>query len=124
MVLDSPFHGEFSSADASSPATEPDARIALYNRDKAAITLASTDIVVITDITIVTESALRVDVFDGANTTIANGERIAAAQFGANGGQSSGLTTPHFCKAGTYPKVKTSGAGQVDVILHGHILSA
>ena len=123
LVLDNPFHGEFNSADASTPADEPAARFSLFNRDKTAITLAAGDRVVITDIVIVVGSAITVYVFDGANTTVAAGERISVGSFPANGGVKDGATTPHYCAAGTYPKLKTSGAGQVDAIIRGHIVS-
>ena len=119
--MGNPFHGEFSSTDASAPGTEPDARVTLYDMLKAAITITATQTVVITDITIVAGSAMTVTIFDGANTTVEAGERIAKGNFAANGGQSSKLATPHFCKVGTYPKVLTSVAGQVDVILHGYV---
>lgn len=113
-----PFHGEFTSADASA-LNEENSRITLYDVGKNTITLGANEFVVITHITILAGAALTVQIYDGADTTIGNGERVAQGNYAANGGESTNMV--HYCKQGTYPKVKTSGAGQVDVIIHGVI---
>lgn len=115
------FHGEFTSADASA-LSEANSRITLYDVTKTAITLAAGAYCVITDVTIVCGAALTTTVYDGGNNTVAAGERIAQGNYAANGGESKSFLAPHYCAVGTYPKVKTSGAGQVDVIIHGFIV--
>lgn len=119
-----PFHGEFTSADASA-LSEENSRFALYlnkgTAAKTALTLASNEQVVITDIFVLAGAALTVTLYDGANNTPAAGERILLANFSANGGCSSILHTGHACLGGTYPKVKTSGAGQIDATIRGYI---
>lgn len=118
------FHGDFSSADASG-LSESNSRIALYERGTTtAITLGTTQRVVVTDVVVVAGAALTVTVYDGADATASTGERIVMGNFAANGGVSQALSVAHCCQAGTYPKVKTSGAGQVDVQIHGVISEA
>src|SRR5262249_5248933 len=114
-----PVHGEFSSADASA-LTEAASRFALYGAaSTAAVTLAGTDVVVITDLLINTGAAITVQVYDGADNAVGAGELVHKAT--VNGTTTFGFATPHYCRAGTYPKVKTSGAGQVDCLLRGSI---
>lgn len=114
-------HGEFSSADASG-LSEPNARILLYGAGSTtAITLDTNDNVVITDILIVAAVALTVTVYDGANNSVAAGEVVAKGSFPATGGAVLTLSAPHVCQKGTWPKVLTSGAGQIDVYLKGYI---
>ena len=116
-----PFHGEFTSADASA-LDETNSRMSLYGPGSVtAVTLDSNDQVIITDLKVIAGSALTVTIYDGGNTTVAAGERIDLSNFGANGGVFEGMTTPHYCQKGTYPKVKTSGAGQIDVQIRGRI---
>jgi hypothetical protein len=118
--LGTPIHGDFSSADASA-LTETAARILLYGPDSTvAITLAATDWVVVSDISIaVGATALTVTVYDGVNNAAAAGEIILRATVPAGITHTIQLATPHYCKIGTWPKVITSAAGQVDVTLHG-----
>ena len=120
-----PFHGEFSSADASA-LSEANSRLSLYPPGStSAITLASTDQVLITDIKVgVGATALTVTVYDGADATAGAGEVIDKGGYAVNTSQSQNRVIGHYCQAGTYPKVKTSAAGQVDVILTGIILKA
>ncbi len=47
---------------------------------------------------------------------------IAQASLGINSGVAIPFVAPHFCQPGTYPKVLTDQAGQIDVILHGTVL--
>lgn len=116
-----PFHGEFSSADASA-LNEASSRFSLYGAGStSAITLASHERVVITDIAIVAGAALTVTLYDGSDTTVGGGEQILKGDFAANGGISSRLAVPHYGQTGSYPKVKTSGAGQIDVTIRGVI---
>lgn len=122
------FHGEFTSADASA-LSEANSRIALYDIDKNAITLAANERVVITHLFGIGGSALTVTVYDGENATPAAGERILLGNFGATGGVDTTFGgVPHHCKGNNstatplgYPKVKASGAGQIDVTIHGYI---
>lgn len=115
------FHGEFSSADASS-LSEADSRILLYGAGSTtAVTLAVADFVLVTDVLIVTAAAVTVTVYDGANNAAGAGEVIATGDFPANGGVAWQCQTAHVCQKGTWPKVKTSGAGAVKVTIRGTI---
>lgn len=120
----SPFHAEFTSSDASTPANEPAARMTLYGASStAAITLGANDQVVITDLRVLCGgTGLTVSVFDGADTTVDAGERITVGTYAANGGEFQPMQTPFWCQKGTYPKVKTSAAGQIDVYARGVII--
>jgi hypothetical protein len=122
IPLGIPVHGDFSSADASA-LTETAARILLYGPDSTvAITLAATDWVIVSDLTIaVGATALTVTIYDGVNNAAAAGEIIARTIQGAASTVTISLNVPHYCKLGTWPKVFTSAAGQVDVALHGTI---
>jgi hypothetical protein len=129
-----PFHGEFSSSDASA-LSEANSRFSLYKagfiKAGATVTLKSategTDqllgsVVIVTDVLIsIGASALTVQVYDGADNVIDAGELIAKAQVLANTNTSIRLFVPHYCSSGSYPKVKSSGAGQIDVTIHGLI---
>lgn len=115
------FHGEFSSADASA-LNEASSRFALYGaRSTSAITLASTDCVRITDIVFKSVAAINVDIYDGANNAVDAGELIARVAFAANTSAVVSFGAAHHCQVGTYPKVKASGAGQIDVVIHGFV---
>lgn len=116
------YHGEFSSSDASA-LSEPNSRILLYGRGSTtAITLASTDQVVITDVKIMCgASALTVTIYDGANNVVAAGETVTTGDYAANGGEVQNFSTPHGCQVGTWPKVITSGSGAVKVQIRGRI---
>ena len=120
--LGTAIHGDFSSADASA-LTETAARILLYGPDSTvAITLAATDWVVVSDLTIsVGATAQTVTIYDGANNAAAAGEIIAVVTLLAGTSITISLASPHYCKIGTWPKVDTGAAGQVDVSLHGFI---
>ena len=117
------FHGEFSSADASG-LNESQSRFALYGaRSTAALTLNAADVVTITDISVSSGGTnLTVQVYDGADATVDAGELVFKGVVPTNSTQSMRLVTPHECQVGKYPKIKTSGAGQVDVIIHGTIV--
>lgn len=114
-------HGYFTDDDASALA-EADQRFGLYpNGSATALTLGSSDYVVVHGLNILTGGAITVTVFDGANNAAAAGEVIAKVT--VNGNYNVPLVRPFVCQKGTYPKVLTSGAGQVDVTLNGEITS-
>lgn len=114
-------HGEFSSSDASG-LTETNSRFTLYGPASAsALTLGSTDYVCITDLVFTAGSALTITIYDGANNSVAGGEKAAYVQLGAGATGHLRLVSPFVCQVGTYPKVKTNTSGQVDVILLGDI---
>jgi hypothetical protein len=114
-------HGEFSSADAQ--AAMP---VSLFDGDGRVRHLAATERLVVTDLMIVADAKMAVDVFsdnDGDGTVDA-GERIAGGVLAANVPLAMSLaTTPRYCKRGIVPKVKAGGVGQVDVLLTGFILT-
>ncbi len=117
------FHGEFSSADASA-LSEANSRFSLYAElGVTALTLDANDVVVITDVIInfTGVTARNVQIYDGANNVVGAGELIAQATAAQNEDNHIRLATGHPCQKGTYPKVITSGAGQVDVQVKGYI---
>src|SRR5262245_32378345 len=117
-----PAHGEFSSADASG-LSEASSRFALYGPGQtSALSLAATDTFAVTDLTVVAGAAMTVWVYDGANNAVDAGEQAVKLVFAAAGQASVSFRSPHYCQAGSWPKVKTSAAGQVDVTLHGGVL--
>jgi hypothetical protein len=117
-----PFHGEFSSANASG-LSEVNSRFALYAANSlSTITLAANEQVVITDIFVLAGAALTVTLYDGADNVVAGGEQVLKGNFAANGGVAEVLGTPHYCQVATYPKVLTSGAGQIDCTIRGVIV--
>jgi hypothetical protein len=122
-----PFHGEFSSADAHAPANEAAARMSLYGvigpgGTYSALTLGASDQVIIDSIQIIVgATGQTVTVFDGTADSASGGNVIAKGTLVANGSLAYPLQTPHYCEPGTYPKVLTSVAGQIDVIIHGTI---
>jgi hypothetical protein len=123
QVAGRPFHGEFSSADASA-LSEVNSRFALYaSNSTTAIALAANEQVLITDVDVVCgATGLTVTLYDGADTTVGAGEQILKGSFAANGGISSHLLVPHYCQVATYPKLKSSAAGQVDATVRGVIV--
>ena len=102
---------QFSSADASTAAA-----MSLYDDNDAAVTLASNERILIDTLASNVAAAVTlVTVFndDDADAAIDAGERIAA--FGANSGFFQGGEEGYACPIGVTPKVKASGAGQVDI---------
>jgi hypothetical protein len=119
--MSSNIHGDFSSADASA-LNEANSRISLYDDGGIiAAILGATQSIYITDISFVIGAALTVTIYDGIDTTASSGEIIMKGNYAANGGHDKKFVMPFQCKAGTYPKVKTSGAGQIDVQMRGYI---
>lgn len=132
MLAGKPFHGEFSSADATA-LSEENARFTLYGNQgstvKTAITLASNEQVVITDIYVsVATGTPLVQIFDGSNNSPAAGEKIFEAKMADNTNgniaprERVALVTPHYCLQGTYPKCKADSAVQVYAIIRGVII--
>lgn len=117
------FHGEFASADASA-LSEANSRITLYGAGSTtALTLNSNDYVTITDLKVIGDVALTTTVYDGADNVVDAGETITKGGFPATGGEvQPGMQTPFTCQKGTWPKVKTSGAGQIYAQIRGTIL--
>lgn len=117
-------HLKLSSADASTAT----ALVAYDPATGATRTIAATEIVFITDYTLVNShtAALRLDLFDDvdANGTVAAGERIApGGVFAAQGGgHSASLHTPRRLKAGSVPKGKASAAGQVEFSCEAYVV--
>src|SRR5262245_26644641 len=117
--LGSPFVGVFSSSDASG-LSESNSRFTLTLAGRTtAYSLGATDQVLITDIDLTAGAALTVTLYDGSDTTAGTGEQILKGNFAANGGISSHNLIAHACQQGSYPKVKTSGAGQIDCTIRG-----
>lgn len=122
------FHGEFDSADAHAPGSESAARMTLFGAYQTSpalptgLTLGTTDIVIITDIAVnVGASGLVVQVFDGGAASPGAGNLIAKYTLAANGTANWSRHVGHYCQKGSYPKVLTSAAGQVDVLISGFI---
>jgi hypothetical protein len=121
-----PFHGEFSSADASA-LTEANSRFSLYGGSStSALALTANSLVQIADIVIsVGSTAITVTVYDGTDNVAGAGEKIVKINAPVNGGLAWTRQAPHYCQQGTggipYPKVITSAAGQVDVVISGFI---
>lgn len=116
------FHGEFSSADASG-LSEENSRFTLYGAGSvSSLTIAAGDYVQVTDINIMTGGAMTVEIYDGSDNTVDAGEKLYEGSLPANGGICDTLSTQHVCQKGTYPKVKTSASGQIDVTIRGTII--
>src|SRR5262249_31313702 len=121
-----PFHGEFTNSDASA-LTEANSRFTLYDcaSTPTAITLGATERVLIPDVVInYSGSTTRtIQVYDGADATVDAGEKAWQGALAQNGDAQMTFLVPHHCKVGSYPKLKTSGAGQVDAVIHGVIIN-
>jgi hypothetical protein len=122
-----PFHGEFSSTDASA-LSEANSRFTLYDAGNTpnAITLAANERVVITDFIVnyAGSTTRTIQIYDGPDATADAGEKVWQGALAQNGNAFAQFTVPHYCQTGPtngYPKVKTSGAGQIDVIIKGII---
>jgi hypothetical protein len=132
FIPGAPFHGEFSSANASAPANEPAARIKLYPAGSAVeiTTLGINDQVIITDVQIQCASSITASIFFGADENVGAGELVGKYGFAPTGTSNIGLgcNVPHKGPAQgsggagiPWPKIKTSGAGQIDVVIRGTI---
>lgn len=120
-----PFWGRFYHATNASALDEATSRYVLYYRDPAtgaatAITLGANDTLEILSMTIVASAALLLQVYDGADAAVDAGEQIAAQRTVATQLYAhQNLTPGHVTKAGTYPKFKASGAGEVESYIRG-----
>lgn len=113
-------HGEFSSPDAQAAGA-----VSLFDGDGRVRNLAATERLVVTDVVVIADAKMAVDVFsdnDGDSTEDA-GERIAGGVLAANTLLAVSFATPRYCKRGVTPKVKAGAVGQVDVLLTGFILT-
>jgi hypothetical protein len=121
-----PFHGEFSSADASA-LTEANSRFTLYGGSStSALTLTSKSVVQIAELVVsVGATPLAVTVYDGTDNVAGAGEKIIKVNAAANSGLGWTRQSPHYCQQGAggipYPKVVASAAGQVDAVISGFI---
>lgn len=117
------FHGEFSSSDASG-LSEPNSRFSLYGaRGGSALSLDSNDAVTITDLHITSAGTnLTITVYDGSDNSPGAGELVFKGVIPTNSTVIVPLQSPQECAKGSYPKCKASGAGQVDITIHGTIL--
>lgn len=112
--------GNFSSADASG-LNEANSRISLYEQGSTStITLTTTQRVLVEQINITLESALTVTIYDGADSTPNAGEQIWKGHLTEG---ISKVPVNFMCQQGTYPKVKTSGAGQIYVNMSGQLFN-
>lgn len=113
-------HGEFTSADASTAAA-----VALYDAQGVARVLAATERLIVESYHMVSAVALTVTLFNDndADSVVDAGEVIGRGSFGANGGLAES-SIQHKCKRGIGLKIKASGAGQVDAVVRGVIVSS
>ena len=125
-----PIWGEFANTDSTAATlTETTARIALFEMIAGvptAVTLASTDIVELTDVVAGMAGAAggaTVTIYSGSNDTLATGEQMYKAIFVATGGISSStrFTVPPRSIPGTYPKVEASAAALTSVYVCGYV---
>jgi hypothetical protein len=91
---------------------------ALIYKQGIVITLGSTQGLVITDISIVTETAC--DLILAADS-LTPGEYIDGGPVSANGGIVRTLQSHHFCKVGKIPKLFGAVTGKYRAILHGYM---
>jgi hypothetical protein len=114
-------HGELISSDASTAAA-----LSLFRDGSVtARTLdTSTERLAVSDVVLISGSALTVDVFFDANAdgTVDAGERIVGGPVAANGGFALSFTTPHIGPKGITPKVKASGSGVIRCFVKGYII--
>lgn len=118
-------HGEFSSSDASGLDAST-SKVTLYGPGgTTALVLGSKDWVHVSQLAVSSAGTnLTVTVFDGADATPDAGEVIWKGVVLTNTTANVFFPNPHACQKGTYPRVKASGSGQVDVTLHGFVQAA
>ena len=120
MAID--FVGTFVSEDAYNPHAEADARFALYVAGTTTpIILGNLQTVTITDFSVSCEVDFEVNIFDGNDLTIGDGELIHKAYVRNFCSVSADLVTYHVCRKGTYPKLIASGSGNVAATIRGYI---
>mgnify|MGYP001601444224 CR=1 FL=1 len=111
---------EFVSTDAQTAAA-----ISIYDWDGVAITLGSSERLLITGWVMVVGSALTINVFsdNDADAAVDAGERMLVGEFAANGGTAIGTIAEGLpAKRGITPKVKASAAGNVNIVGVGRLL--
>lgn len=118
-----PFHGEFSSADASAGTltTEASRRIQLYlGGASSTYALAASDQVIVTEFFASSANPNQVTIYEGSDVTVDAGDTITYIRQTTVGG---GLVfgTPHFCRPGCCPKVVCGTTVVVDVTIRGVI---
>lgn len=117
-----PFRGEFSATDPSTQVlnTEPLHRYTLYPAGStAALSVASNDMVIITDISLCAAAASNVTIYDGSDISADAGETLFAARTSTTFTTIvQSLSTPVACQPGTYPKIvgSSTASGLVSVI--------
>jgi hypothetical protein len=120
MAID--FVGTFVSEDAYNPANEAAARFALFLAGTTTpIILGNLQTVTITDFSVSCDTDLEVNIFDGADLTIGDGELIHRAYVRNFCSVSAALVTWHTCQKGTYPKLVAAGSGNVAATIRGYI---
>mgnify|MGYP006921324098 CR=1 FL=1 len=117
-----PFHGEFSSADATA-LSEANARFALYGQGgTTALALNANDYVMISQITVSSAATTALaQVYDGADNVVDAGEEVHGGIVPTNSTVNVPILSPHCCQKGTYPKFKASAAGNVRAQIRGTI---
>jgi len=128
MVSGKEIHGIFTSSDATTAAS-----IAIYNSGGAtsggqsALTIASNQILSITDVVINIAAAGAVHFFlnDDADGTADTGETVLRATLASDGGiAKSFLGTPRSGAPGAIPYIIAGAAGQIDVTFTGRLTEA
>ncbi len=117
------FHAEFYSADASAPANEAAARMTLYEAGTGTeITLAADDQVCLTSVSGASLVTMAAHVFDGDDEDVDAGEIVTRFEFVSVAVWHNLIANvPFVCRPGSYPKVRSSAIGQVDVFATGYI---
>jgi hypothetical protein len=122
QVPGTPFSGYISNA-APSTGSESATRFALVDINGKALTVGASDQVVVTDGQFYCASALIFYMYDGADNTASAGEIFFVGRSTTTVSSGSvNLQTPHYCSAGTYPKVKGSVDSAVEAVIHGFIV--
>lgn len=116
------FRGEFSATDPSTQVLNTEAlhRYTLYPAGStSALTVASNDTVMITDISLCAAAASNFTIYDGSDISADAGETLFAARTSTTFTTVvQSLSTPLVCQLGTYPKIvgSSTASGLVSVI--------
>lgn len=113
-------HGEISSADLTTAAA-----FTVYDAGGNAVTVASTDRLVFTDLIVSSAIAMNVDVYGGSGASAGAGELIANITLSTTSGAIvAQFSTPFYVKKGITPKLKASAAGAIKATFTGFLLRA